>query len=112
MFPIEADLRERILEEIVPAYLRDNVKARLLQADGTYVRASRADGEPEFRAQERLLALRPGPTTAASDIRSAPVGANGAATDSIAAENAPDTFAINGDAALNGNGADGNGGQA
>ena len=40
MFPIEAPrARERILEEIVPAYLRDNVKARILRADGTHYRA-------------------------------------------------------------------------
>ncbi len=33
MFPIEApDLRERVLHEIIPAYLRDNVKSRVAAA--------------------------------------------------------------------------------
>ena len=47
MFPIEAaELKDRILHEIVPAYLRDNVKARVLQPDGTYVRSQPPTGEP------------------------------------------------------------------
>ncbi len=60
MFPIEAaELKDRILHEIVPAYLRDNVKARILQPDGTYVRSQPSAGEPPYRCQERLLAIRP-----------------------------------------------------
>ncbi len=56
MFPIEAEkAKERILEEIVPAYLRDNVKARILCADGTHYRAQRAPDEPRHRCQEELL---------------------------------------------------------
>ncbi len=103
MFPIEqADLRDRILHEIIPAHLMDNVKARILQADGCYVRAPRSAGEPEFRAQERLLALRPGPTTAASDLRLAPVGANAAAADSVAAEGAREAFGAQTNGAVDG----------
>lgn len=61
MFPIEAPkARERILEEIVPAYLRDNVKARILCADGSHYRATRADGELRHRCQEELLYGRAG----------------------------------------------------
>lgn len=57
MFPIESeDLRRRIMEEIIPTYLRDNQRARVLQPDGTYVRAS-ADGAPPHRSQVELLAL-------------------------------------------------------
>ena len=48
-------LAERLREEILGAYLKDNVKARVLQADGRYVRAPR-DGEP-FCAQEHLMQL-------------------------------------------------------
>ena len=60
MFPIEAaELKDRILHEIVPAYLLDNVKSRILQPDGTYVRMQPAPGEPPYRCQERLLSLRP-----------------------------------------------------
>jgi polyphosphate kinase len=60
MFPIEAtELRERILHEIVPAYLMDNVKARVLQPDGTYVRIRPPEGGVAYRCQERLLAIHP-----------------------------------------------------
>ena len=39
MFPVEAeDLRRRIVEEIIPTYLSDNRRARMLLADGTYAR--------------------------------------------------------------------------
>ncbi|HEY2837514.1 MAG TPA: polyphosphate kinase 1, partial [Pirellulales bacterium] len=56
MFPIEsAAARQRVLEEIVPAYLRDNVKARILRADGTHYRVERAPDEPRHRCQEELL---------------------------------------------------------
>jgi polyphosphate kinase len=60
MFPIEApDLRERILHEILPAHLMDNVKARILQPDGTYIRLHSPEGGVAYRCQERLLALHP-----------------------------------------------------
>jgi polyphosphate kinase len=60
MFPIEApDLKQRILTEIIPAYLRDNVKARVLRPDGSHYRLQRQDGEPRYRVQEELLSLRP-----------------------------------------------------
>ena len=61
MFPVEAPkARERILEEIIPAYLRDNVKARILCADGTHYRAERAPDAPRHRCQEELLYGRVG----------------------------------------------------
>jgi polyphosphate kinase len=60
MFPIEApELKQRILKEIVPAYLRDNVKARILKADGSHYRLQPQDGESRYRVQEELLSLRP-----------------------------------------------------
>ena len=56
MFPIEAPaLKERILREILPAYLADNVKARILTPDGGYRRAEPREGEPRLRSQEFLL---------------------------------------------------------
>ncbi len=61
MFPIIApDLKQRILTEILPMYLRDNMRSRRLQADGVYVRVPRAPGERQHRVQEELLAVRPG----------------------------------------------------
>ena len=60
MFPIEApELKEQILHEIIPAYLLDNVKARILQPDGTYVHLRPPEGGVAYRCQERLLALHP-----------------------------------------------------
>jgi len=68
MFPIEAPkARERILEEIVPAYLRDNVKARILRADGTHYRVERGSDEPRHRVQEELLHGRIGGPPAAAE---------------------------------------------
>ena len=56
MFPIESPaLKRRVLDEIVPIYLSDNVKARILQSDGTYRRAE--SGEPPQISQETLLRL-------------------------------------------------------
>jgi polyphosphate kinase len=103
MFPIEqADLRDRILHEIVPAYLMDNVKARVLQPDGCYVRQPPADGETPFRAQERLLALRPGVTAAASDMRLAAAASNGSPLMGMGstADAAEEDLAINGNGAV------------
>jgi hypothetical protein len=56
MFPVEAeDLRWRIVEEIIPAYLGDNSRARILLADGHYARAERRDSETAHRSQTELL---------------------------------------------------------
>ncbi|HTQ37674.1 MAG TPA: polyphosphate kinase 1 [Pirellulales bacterium] len=101
MFPIEQeDLRDRILHEIIPAYLMDNVKARILQSDGTYIRRPLAEGETPYRVQERLLGLPPA-SAAASDIRlAATLDSNGSAAESAMTE---------GQAIVGLQGADGNG---
>ena len=58
MFPIEApSLKKRILREILPAYLKDNVRARDLASDGTYRVKTPTEGEPPFRCQHELLQL-------------------------------------------------------
>jgi polyphosphate kinase len=55
MCPIEdAALRTRLLTEVLGTALRDNVKARALQADGSYARVGRAGG-PAVRSQQTLL---------------------------------------------------------
>jgi polyphosphate kinase len=57
MFPVEAeDLRRRIVEEIIPTYLSDNRRMRMLRPDGTYVHAT-SDDQPPHRSQVELLAL-------------------------------------------------------
>jgi polyphosphate kinase len=59
MFPIEApDLKQRILTEIVPTYLRDNVRARVLLPDGSYTRSHPSEGQAPHRSQEEFLSLR------------------------------------------------------
>jgi polyphosphate kinase len=59
MFPIEAqDLKERILKEIIPTYLHDNRRARILLPDGSYTRARPSDGQAPHRSQEEFLGLR------------------------------------------------------
>ena len=51
-FPIEAPpLRAELIEEILPRFLNDYVKARELQADGTYVRLKPEEGAPRSQAQ-------------------------------------------------------------
>ena len=58
VFPIEqADLKARVVDEILRTTLSDNVKARELQPDGTYQRVRPKDGESEMRSQQRFLEL-------------------------------------------------------
>jgi polyphosphate kinase len=65
MFPVEApELKRRICDEIIPVYLRDNCRARVLMPDGSYVRAAAWHDEPEHRAQRELLAASSGITLA------------------------------------------------
>jgi polyphosphate kinase len=63
-------LRERVHREILDVYLADNVKARVLQPDGSYVRASQSPGlrrgartSAGFNAQEFLIGLAEGKRT-------------------------------------------------
>jgi polyphosphate kinase len=52
LFPIEDPrLKTRIVDEILRILLSDNVKARQLQADGSYARVAPADGELPIRSQ-------------------------------------------------------------
>jgi len=84
VFPIEqADLKARLIDEILAISLSDNVKARELLADGTYRRIAPAAGQPSVRSQQKFLDL-----ASESDRRQALVvgtepaptaGANGAA---------------------------------
>lgn len=68
LFPLKDPLlRERVRHEILGAYLGDNLKTRLLQKDGTYIRAWQGQGKRKpptgpgaFNAQEFLIALAEG----------------------------------------------------
>ncbi len=67
MFPVlDPLLRERIRQEILQSYLSDTLKARILQRDGSYVRANpparrgKAAGEMGFSAQNFLIGVAEG----------------------------------------------------
>jgi polyphosphate kinase len=61
-FPVrEPAVKARIQDEILPAYLADSVKARMQQADGTYVRANKVFKDaPVFSSQDFLMQLAEG----------------------------------------------------
>lgn len=59
VFPVlQQDLSQRLRDEILGTYLKDDVKARLLQADGSYLRAV-PQGAP-CSAQDAFIALSQG----------------------------------------------------
>jgi polyphosphate kinase len=70
LFPLKDPLlRDRVVHEILAAYMADNVKARFLQRDGRYLRAWESargrsrkppTGRAAFNAQEFLIALAEG----------------------------------------------------
>jgi polyphosphate kinase len=48
-------LQHIIIDDIIDVYVRDNVRARVLHADGTYERRSPRPGEPRIDAQQIFL---------------------------------------------------------
>ncbi|QDT67643.1 Polyphosphate kinase [Planctomycetes bacterium MalM25] len=61
MFPIETgELKQRIVNEIAPVYLRDNQRARLLESTGNYTRSRPAANEAPRRSQLDLCRLAEG----------------------------------------------------
>ncbi|HET9366299.1 MAG TPA: polyphosphate kinase 1 [Candidatus Angelobacter sp.] len=64
---LDEPLKQRIKNEILAAYMADNVKARLLDRNGQYVRLPRKRGQKDFSAQDFLIAIAEG-TASAADI--------------------------------------------
>ena len=63
VFPIsDAQLRARLKDEILAAYLADTAKTRILQADGDYRRAQ-GSGKDPFSAQDFFMQLAEGRVT-------------------------------------------------
>jgi polyphosphate kinase len=64
VFPIrDPQIRTRVRDEILAAYLADTVQARLLQTDGSYVRVREPGREskiPAFSAQDFFIAAAEG----------------------------------------------------
>jgi polyphosphate kinase len=59
LFPIqEANLVKHLRDEVLGIYLQDNVTARRLQADGTYLRLAPSDHDAPLNSQAWLLAHR------------------------------------------------------
>lgn len=48
---LDLNLKRYLKDVVLEAYLKDNVKARILTADGTYEKVPRADDEPPFNSQ-------------------------------------------------------------
>jgi polyphosphate kinase len=52
MFPVEdAKLKSRLINGLLPIILKDNVKARELRSDGSYIRLTPAEGQEAIRSQ-------------------------------------------------------------
>ncbi len=67
VFPVSDEaLSKRLREDILGSYIKDNTKARLLQPDGTYLRAPR-EGKL-FDAQQYFMSQAQGPAEAAAGL--------------------------------------------
>ena len=59
LFPIrEPNLIQQIRDNILAIYLKDNMKARLMQSNGTYQRAKPESGQPLLYSQLHFLKQR------------------------------------------------------
>lgn len=73
MFPVKAaELKQRIVGEIVPTYLRDNQRARLLEPTGNYTRSRPNANEERYRSQLDLCDLAEGKAPADSEEAATP----------------------------------------
>ncbi|HZD93633.1 MAG TPA: polyphosphate kinase 1, partial [Candidatus Sulfotelmatobacter sp.] len=62
---VDSVLQRRLKDEILAAYLADNIKVRLLDRNGQYSHVSRQRGQRDFSAQDFLIAVSEGVATAA-----------------------------------------------
>jgi len=70
LFPLRDELlRQRIVNEILPAYLSDNLKARVLGPDGEYTYLRRGKNGKGFSVQEHLMGLARGPVNGSGESR-------------------------------------------
>jgi polyphosphate kinase len=70
LFPLRDPLlMERICKEILPAYLADNRKARILGSDGLYTRAPRGEKGKSFSVQEHLMHIASVPVNGAEKFQ-------------------------------------------
>lgn len=65
LFPVnDAQIRTRLKDEILAAYLADTAKTRILEPNGDYRRARAATGKTAFSAQDFFMQLAEGRVTA------------------------------------------------
>ena len=70
LFPLKDEsLRQRICNEILPAYLADNLKARVLGSDGKYTYARRGKNGKGFSVQAHLMNLAHGGVNGSGNSR-------------------------------------------
>jgi polyphosphate kinase len=87
LFPLKDEaLRERICEEILPAYLADNRKAHVLGQDGQYTALRKSRSGKAFSVQEHLMALVDGTVNGAGKSRHQPQVAYAAELGKVAVE--------------------------
>jgi len=73
LFPLrDPQLQERICKEILPAYLADNRKARILGSDGVYTRAPRGAKVKSFSVQDHLMSLAHPPVNGSGKYHQTP----------------------------------------
>ncbi len=73
LFPVQdPKMVTRIRDEVLSIYLADNVKARRMLSDGTYLRIKPGDGRKRVNSQEWLLKHRGRATDGTKRIRSKP----------------------------------------
>ncbi len=59
IFPVEdSRMIRNIRNDILETYLVDNLKARLMQPDGSYLRSTPEKGQVQINTQEHLLSQR------------------------------------------------------
>ena len=75
-FPLEdEEIKRRVINEIFPMYLNDNMKAHELQSDGTYVQLKPGGVEQAIRSQSEFISIAKATTrdqkrkSKASDLR-------------------------------------------
>src|SRR6267143_2071904 len=73
-FPIEeAALRDEIINEVLPRFLNDHIKARELQADGAYVRLKPEESAPRSQAQLHFRERSRGQARKLAESQTAPM---------------------------------------
>jgi len=59
VFPVENRAHLRYLrDEVLETYLHDNMRARIMQADGTYLRIKPSDKDQKIDSQELMMSKR------------------------------------------------------